>query len=242
VATGRPTDLTVEDTMHPDARSTGRRPIRVLLAAELSLVRTALRGALEAAGDLEVVGEAGDAAHCRYLAAAVRPDVVLLHLAEPGNESGEHVRRLARHPGPQVVVVAAVADGAHVRRALDAGAVGYLLEDVEPQGLRDAVRAVVRGESPLDPRAVRAMLRARPVARGEDLTVREREVLALVTQGLANKQIARELAISDSTVKAHIGSIFTRIGVADRTSAALWAERNLRPRSGVAGQRQPVAV
>jgi DNA-binding NarL/FixJ family response regulator len=153
---------------------------------------------------------------------------VLVDLAGPRHGEVELTRRLAaRHPHVQVMVVTAEVDGDRVGRALDAGAVGYLLKDAEPQVLRDGVRAVARGESPLDPRAVRAMLRARPGLRGEDLTAREREVLSLVACGLANKQIARRLCITDGTVKAHVGSIFARIGVTDRTSAAVWAERNL---------------
>jgi DNA-binding NarL/FixJ family response regulator len=143
----------------------------------------------------------------------------------------EATRRIvARHPGVQVLVLTSFSDGDRVQRALDAGAVGYLLKDADPQDLLGGVRAVSRGESPLDARAARAMLQAqaRPAARGDDLTEREREVLALITQGMANKQIARALNISDSTVKAHVGSIFQRIGVTDRTSAAIWAERHAR--------------
>jgi DNA-binding NarL/FixJ family response regulator len=111
--------------------------------------------------------------------------------------------------------------------ALDAGAVGYLLKDAEPEDVLDGVRAVARGESPIHPRAARQLLVAR--TRGESgaaLTARETEVLRLVGRGLANKQIGRRLGISERTVKAHLTSIFQRIGVADRTQAALWAERH----------------
>ncbi len=201
---------------------------RVLVVDDQRLVRAALRVALEEDDDLLVVGEAASADEGLRLCASLVPDVVIVDLAGPGLGEVELTRRLAvRHPHVQVMVVTAEVDGDRVGRALDSGAVGYLLKDTEPQALRDGVRAVARGESPLDPRAVRAMLRARPGVRGEDLTVREREVLSLVARGLANKQIARQLCITDGTVKAHVGSIFARIGVTDRTSAAVWAERNL---------------
>jgi len=207
----------------------GSRPIRVLVVDDRRPV-PAWRAALAEAPDVVVVGETGDGGRCLRLCATLRPDVVVGDLAAATAGADELVRRMTElHPLVQALVVTPYADGDAVRRLLDAGAVGYLLDDVEPPVLVDGVRAVARGESPLDPRAVRAMLRARPTLRGEDLTAREREVLALVMRGLANKQIARELQITDGTVKSHIGSIFTRIGVADRTSAALWAERHLRP-------------
>ncbi len=215
--------------MHPEPRTApGPDRTRVVVVDDQRLVRAALRRAVEDADDLEVVGEAGDADECLRLCRTAAPDVVLLDLSGPGQPEVDLTRRLgARHPGVQVVVVTAGVDGQRVRDALDAGAVGYLAKDAEPAVLRDGVRAVARGESPLDPRAVRAMLRARPSVRVEDLTGRERQVLTLLARGLANKQIARELQISDSTVKAHVGSIFGRLGVADRTSAAVWAERHL---------------
>ncbi len=208
--------------------ASGPLPVRVLVVDDQRLVRAALRAAVGDADDLLVVGETADADACLRLCRSAAPDVALVDLSGPGHPEVDLTRRLTiHHPAVQVVVVTAAVDGERVRRALDAGAVGYLVKDAEPRALRDGVRAVARGESPLDPRAVRAMLRVRPSARGEDLTAREREVLALLARGLANKQIARELQISDSTVKAHVGSIFGRIGVADRTSAAVWAEHHL---------------
>ena len=110
--------------------------------------------------------------------------------------------------------------------ALDAGAIGYVLKDSEPDGLVDAVRAAARGESPLDPRAARVVLNGRTkTAPASVLSGREKEVLVLVAEGMANKQIARHLGIAERTVKAHLTSVFTQIGVTDRTSAALWAHR-----------------
>ena len=203
--------------------------IRILLVDDHKLVRAGLQSLVDSTDDLVVVGAASDGAEAVALAAELQPDVVLMDLSMPGMDGIEATRRIvALGLDVQVLVLTSFSDGDRVRRSLDAGAVGYLLKDADPEDLLRGVRAVVRGESPLDARAARAMLQTRPVARGEDLTDREREVLELITRGMANKQIARALNISDSTVKAHVGSIFQRIGVADRTSAALWAERNIR--------------
>ncbi len=204
--------------------------IRVLLVDDHKLVRAGLQSLVDSAADLTVVGAASDGEEAVRLVAELDPDVVLMDLSMPGMDGLEATRRIsARHPDVQVLVLTSFSDGDRVRGALDAGAVGYLLKDADPQELLDGVRAVIRGESPLDARAARAMLQVRPAARGDDLTDREREVLELITRGMANKQIAHALNISERTVKAHVGSIFQRIGVADRTSAAMWAERNLRP-------------
>jgi DNA-binding NarL/FixJ family response regulator len=129
----------------------------------------------------------------------------------------------------QVVVLTSYSDSDRIVGALDAGAVGYLLKDAEPEDLLEGVRAVARGESPIHPKAARQLLTARTEAGNRvtvDLTPREAEVLKLVRLGLANKQIGRRLGISERTVKAHLTSAFQRIGVTDRTQAALWAERN----------------
>lgn len=203
--------------------------IRVLLVDDHKLVRAGLQSLFESTEDLTVVGAASDGAEAVAMVSQVQPDIVLMDLSMPGMDGIEATERIsALGLDVQVLVLTSFSDGERVRRALDAGAVGYLLKDSDPEELLRGVRAVVRGESPLDSRAARAMLQARPVARGDDLTEREREVLELITRGMANKQIARALHISDSTVKAHVGSIFQRIGVTDRTSAALWAERNAR--------------
>jgi DNA-binding NarL/FixJ family response regulator len=126
-----------------------------------------------------------------------------------------------------VVVLTSFSDRERILRALDAGAVGYLLKDAEPDELARALEAAARGESPLDPRAAGAVLSARrSAAPALELSEREREVLLMVAEGLPNKLIARDLGISEKTVKAHLTSVFRRIGVTDRTQAALWAERN----------------
>jgi DNA-binding NarL/FixJ family response regulator len=152
-----------------------------------------------------------------------------MDLQMPGIDGVAATRQIvASGAESQVVVLTSFSDSERIVAALDAGAIGYLLKDTEPEELLEGVRAAARGESPLNPRAARQLLTARastPVLT-VDLTPRELEVLGLVRQGLANKQIARRLGITERTVKAHLTSTFQRIGVSDRTQAALWAERN----------------
>jgi len=154
-----------------------------------------------------------------------------MDLVMPGMDGVEATRRLvADQPQVQVVVLTSFSDQERILAALDAGAVGYLLKDVDPAELVRGVRAAARGESPLHPKAARSLLSSRtenrPAERTNvELTPREAEVLNLLRQGLANKQIARALGISQATVKAHLTSVFQRIGVTDRVQAAVWAER-----------------
>jgi DNA-binding NarL/FixJ family response regulator len=140
----------------------------------------------------------------------------------------EATRRIsAELPSANVVVLTSFSDQEKILQALDAGAVGYLLKDLEPDELHRGVQAAARGESPLAPKAAHAVISARSEARpAVELSSREREVLALVAEGLPNKLIARRLEISEKTVKAHLTRVFQAIGVTDRTQAALWAQRN----------------
>jgi two-component system, NarL family, sensor kinase len=155
-------------------------------------------------------------------------DGVVQDLSMPRMGGVEATRRLrADHPDVQVVVLTSFSDQELVLDAIDAGAVGYLLKDADPADLIEGLRAAAAGRSPLDPKVARTLLTRRAERAVQDqLSDREREVLVLVADGMANKQIARRLGISERTVKAHLTSIFQRIGVTDRTQAALWAERN----------------
>ena len=205
--------------------------IRVVLADDHAMVRHGLQQLLSADVDIEVVATARDGAEAVEVVSRTRPDVVLMDLQMPGVDGVEATRQIvAGGAASQVVVLTSFSDRERIIAALDAGAVGYLLKDAEPEDLLDGIRAAARGESPLHPRAARELLAARSTTPGPvpavDLTPRETEVLTLVRQGLANKQIARRLGISERTVKAHLTSTFQRIGVVDRTQAALWAERN----------------
>jgi DNA-binding NarL/FixJ family response regulator len=204
--------------------------IRVVLVDDHAVVRTGLAQLLGGAEDIEVVGQAGDGAEAVDVVTRTRPDVVVMDLQMPGMDGVEATRRIvAAELGAEIVVLTSFSDSARIVAALDAGAVGYLLKDADPEDVLDGVRAVSRGESPIHPKVARQLLTARSETSSVamQLTPREAEVLSLVRSGLANKQIARRLGISERTVKAHLTSVFQRIGVADRTQAALWAERNL---------------
>ncbi|MDQ6949431.1 MAG: response regulator transcription factor, partial [Actinomycetota bacterium] len=164
------------------------------------------------------------------LVCRVAPDVVLMDLSMPGMDGVEATRRIvAENPHVQLVVLTSFGDEARIVEALDAGAQGYLLKHIDPDDLITAVRAAHAGDAPLDPRAGRVLIEQRRGLRpdGEELTRRETEVLGLVGEGLANKAIARRLGIGERTVKAHLTSIFQRLGVSDRVQAALWAHEHL---------------
>lgn len=209
--------------------------IRVVLVDDHAVVREGLARLVDGAEDLEVVGTAADGAEAVEVVRRTCPDVVLMDLQMPGTDGVAATRLLVESGlGSQVLVLTSFSDEERIVAALDAGAVGYLLKDAEADDVLDGIRAVGRGESPIHPRAARALLGARRAAAGSPadvhpapvLTPREREVLTLVAAGLANKQIARRLGITERTVKAHLTSVFARLGVEDRTQAALWAQRH----------------
>jgi DNA-binding NarL/FixJ family response regulator len=202
--------------------------IRVLLVDDSAAVRNGLSDLLSAVPGLRVVGVAADGLSAVEVANAVQPDVVLMDLSMPEVDGVEATRRiLADRPETNVVVLTAFSEQPRIFAALDAGAVGYLLKDAEPDELIRGVTAAAAGESPFSPKAAAALVARRSEQRRrERLTERERQVIALVSQGLANKAIARRLGVSEKTVKAHLTAVFARIGVTDRTQAAVWALRN----------------
>jgi DNA-binding NarL/FixJ family response regulator len=201
--------------------------IRILLAADHPVFRDGLKRLLDADPRLRVVGEAGTGPEAVQRVSELSPDVLLLDLSMPDVDGIEVTRRLAEAGSPtRVVLFTSFSDRERIVQALDAGAIGYLLKDAEPDEIHAAIRAAARGEAPLAPKAAAALLAERTArAPALELTAREREVLSLVVAGMANKQIARRLGISEKTVKGHLTNLFQRIGVADRTQAALWAER-----------------
>lgn len=202
--------------------------IRVVIADDHKVVRVGLEQLLQTFDDVEFLGSGEGGGEAVSLCERHRPDVLLLDLSMPDLDGIEVTKRLRDvSPETKVVVFTSFSDRDRIVRAVDAGAVGYLLKDAEPEELHAAVRAAARGEAPLTPRAAAALLahrRDQPAA--VELTPREREVLSLVVDGLVNKQIARRMGISEKTVKGHLTNLFLRIGVADRTQAALWAERS----------------
>jgi DNA-binding NarL/FixJ family response regulator len=202
--------------------------IRVLLADDHGVIRDGLGRLIAALDDVELIAVAADGAEAVQRCAELAPDVVLMDLDMPVLDGIEATRRIvAAGGGAAVLVLTSFSDRPRIMGALEAGACGYLLKDVDAGAVADAIRAAARGEAPLDPRAARTMLDARsapdPLA---GLSEREREVLALLAEGLPNKLIARRLQISEKTVKSHLTRIFRELDVTDRTQAALWAERH----------------
>jgi DNA-binding NarL/FixJ family response regulator len=198
--------------------------IRVLLAEDHSIVRAGLERLLGTTDDIEVVAGAEDGAQAVELAAEHEPDVVLMDISMPRLNGIEATRQiLEANEDVQVVVLTSFADRPQIVAALDAGAVGYLLKDAEPEEVIRGVRAAARRESPFAPKVARTLLDARAGRPQVRLSERELEVLRCVAKGLPNKLIARSLGISEKTVKAHLTRIYQQIGVTDRTQAALWA-------------------
>lgn len=208
--------------------------IRVLLADDHGVIRDGLGRLISALEDVELVGVAADGAEAVEQCRVTSPDVVLMDLDMPVLDGIEATRQvLAERPQTAVLVLTSFSDRPRIMGALEAGACGYLLKDVDAEEVAAGIRAAARGESPLDPRAARTILEARsapdPLA---GLSQREREVLGLLVEGLPNKLIARRLEISEKTVKSHLTRIFRELGVTDRTQAALWAERHNLGESG----------
>ena len=199
-----------------------------LLVDDHPLVRAGLTTLISTTDDLEVIGEAAGGEQAVAMAGDHEPDVVLMDLSMPGMDGIEATRRILEgHPQVRVVVLTSFADQDRVADALAAGAVGYLLKDCDPREVLAAIRSAALGNAPLDPRVARALLPSATTRVSETLSVRELQVLRLVARGLPNKQIGRALGITERTVKVHVGHVFRRIGVADRTSAAMWARDNL---------------
>ena len=203
-------------------------PIRVLVVDDHAVVREGLRTFLELQEGIEVAGEAADGEEAIEAAERLRPDVVLMDLVMPALDGLAAMRALReRVPGARVIVLTSFADDDKLLPALRAGAAGYLLKNAEPQELARAVRAANAGEALLDPHVAARLVDAlagekEPLDR---LTPREREVLQLIGRGFSNKRIAQGLRLSEKTVKTHVGHVLAKLGVDDRTQAAVFAVR-----------------
>ncbi|QFG23313.1 response regulator transcription factor [Actinomadura sp. WMMB 499] len=212
------------------SRGAGRAPIRVLIADDHPVVRQGLRTFLGIQDDIEVVGEAADGASAVSLAESAEPDIVLMDLKMPGADGLTALTELrARGVAARVLILTSVTERGHVLPAVQAGAAGYLYKDVDPRALVQAIRAVHDGHVLFAPDAAEAML-AEP-ASGDDrglaaLTDREREVLVHIARGRSNREIARALVVSEKTVKTHVSNLLMKLGVQDRTQAALYAVRH----------------
>ena len=201
--------------------------IRVAVADDHGVLRDGLAGVIAAQPDMELVATAANGAEAVALCLSAAPDVVLMDLEMPVLDGIEATRAiLAESPATVVLVLTSFSDRRRITGALDAGAVGYLLKDASAEEVLRGIRTAAAGGSPLDPRAARSLLEAKsepdPLA---GISPREREVLALLLDGMPNKLIARRLEISEKTVKSHLTSIFRQIGVTDRVQAILWVER-----------------
>ena len=214
---------------------TAPRAIGVLIVDDHAVVREGLRNFLELQDGIEVVGEAADGRQAVAAAAELSPDVILMDLVMPVLDGVEAMRELRdRESSSRVIVLTSFLDDERILPAIRAGAAGYLLKDVEPAELARAVRDACHERATIDPTVAARLLRtlaagdtpAQPGRAGTDtLTAREREVLCLIAVGRSNKRIALELGIAEKTVKTHVGHVLAKLGVSDRTQAALVAVR-----------------
>ena len=204
---------------------------RILVCDDHEMVRAGLAAVLANQADFEVVGSVSSGEEAVAAVPTLEPDVVLMDLSLPGISGIEATRQILRHhPDVMVVIISTFEDPQDVAAALEAGARGYYAKHVRPEELVAAIRAVVNGSASLSPAIAARLNDAAAVRVPSDLTPRERQVLELIVEGCTNRQIANELGISEKTVKTHCGHLFQRLGVRDRTQAAVWAERHL-PRS-----------
>lgn len=213
--------------------------IRILLADDHRVVREGLRTFLELTGDIEVAGEAADGREALQLCTDLVPDVVLMDLVMPGLNGIEATRQIrAQSPTTKVIALTSFTEDDTLFPAIKAGAAGYLLKDVEPHDLAEAVRTVHRGEGLLDPRVAAKVMHelaaGTPAHSTTELTAREHEVLGLLAGGRSNKEIASELGVSVKTVKTHVSNVLQKLHLADRTQAALYAARE-----GVVREERP---
>jgi DNA-binding NarL/FixJ family response regulator len=201
--------------------------IRILLVDDHTVVRKGLRTFLKYDPELEVVGEAADGAQALSLARELKPDVVLMDLLMPGMDGITATAAIRRDlPETEVLALTSVLEDASVVGAVRAGAIGYLLKDTEAQALCQAIKAAAAGQVQLTPKAAARLMQAISAPQSpEALTERETQVLRLLAQGQSNKQIARNLHNTEQTIKTHVRSILSKLGVQSRTQATLYAIR-----------------
>ena len=205
------------------------KPVRVVVVDDHAVVRSGLVTFLGAFPDMELVGEASDGEEAVELCATVQPDVVLMDLIMPGMGGAAATRAIRqRCPDAKVIALTSFGEDEMVRSALQSGAIGYLLKNVSHVQLAEAIRQAHRGQPALGPEATLALMRSAggPPAPGSDLTPREREVLALIVEGLSNLEIAERLVITESTAKGHVSSIISKLGKSNRAGTVALALRH----------------
>ena len=205
------------------------KPIRVMLVDDHTMVRRGLATFLKAFDDLELAGEAENGQAAIQLCAKLQPDVILMDMVMPDMNGAAATRAVRQQfPNVQVIALTSFKEEELVKSALEAGAIGYLLKDVSADELVRAIRSAHAGRATLSPEAAQALVHAasQPPTPGNDLTEREREVLALMIEGWNNTQIAGKLTVSSSTIKSHVSNILSKLGVASRTEAVTLALRN----------------
>ncbi len=211
------------------------QPIKLLLVDDQRLMRDGLRTLLELEDDLRVVAEAENGREALEAYARHAPDVVLMDIRMPEMDGVEATRRILQSdPQARIIILTTFDDDEYVFEALRAGALGYLLKDVSGAELAEAIRTVAAGGALIEPSVARKVLAEfsrlpdlPSASAGHGLTAREGEILALIAQGLSNKQIAGRLYLAEGTVKNYVSSILDKLGVKDRTQAALWAQKHL---------------
>lgn len=224
--------MTPEKATHHPRDTPQNAPIRVLIVDDHGVVRAGLRLFLSGTADLEVVGEASTGREAIAQAETLHPEVILMDLVMGEVDGIEATRQIKqRHPDIAIVALTSFVDESKVTEAIQAGAIDYLLKDARPAEVVETIRAARQGEVHLHPEALKRLTRAMTASQTHEsglelLTQREREVLALVARGQSNKEIARSLMISETTVKHHLGSILSKLGLTSRTQAALYGVRH----------------
>lgn len=204
----------------------GDTSIRLVICDDHPVVRTGLRGMLSGEPDFEVAGEAANGREAVSLVGRVEPDVVLMDLRMPEMDGVEATGRIkGEWPQAQVLVLTTYDTDADIVRAVEAGATGYLLKDAPREELFDAIRTTARGDSPLAPAVASRLMRRMRGPAEEALSAREIDILSLVSRGMSNREIAKRLWISETTVKSHMLHVFGKLGVSDRTAAVTEALR-----------------